>query len=202
MVRRREQPCILIRDLWAVHLYNTLMINRPDSNGVTPPRYTRRPLPPYRYLPFQGVKGLPHPRNDPAGHSYNADEEYLSAFAPDDWTRCKPYLYGIDLFNHGYFWEAHEAWETVWLAAGGRETSCGLFVQGLIQLAAAQLKRVIGSQGAAESLTAAACAKLAVVEGVFLGIEVATLVNTARCCLEEDDLQFPRITLQFPCPAS
>ena len=163
-----------------------------------PPRYTRRPFPPYRYIPFQGKATLPHPRNDPAGHSYSADEEFLSHFTPDDWAHCEPYLYGIDLFNHGYWWEAHEALEVVWLAAGARETPCGIFLQGLIQLAAAQLKRVIGSALGAQSLTAAGCEKLAVAEGIFLGIDVARLINEAHHCLREDVKEFPHIILHLP----
>ena len=41
---------------------------------------------------------------------------------------------GIALFNSGKFWEAHEAWEEIWMnhPEDGR-----FFVQGLIQLAAA-----------------------------------------------------------------
>lgn len=169
----------------------------PPFTDHVPPRYTQRPLPPYRYLPFQGRATLPHPRNDPGGHAYDADEDYLPHFTPDDWPDCEPYLYGIDLFNHGYFWEAHEAWETVWLAAGARETQCGRFVQGLIQLAAAQLKRVIGSSGGARSLTAAACEKLAMAEEFYLGIDVAPLIAATQRCLEEDCGEFPRIVLHF-----
>ena len=165
--------------------------------GHAPPRYTRRPFPPYRYLPFQEEGSLPHPRNDPAGHSYGADEDYLPHFTPDDWTDCELYLYGIDLFNFGYWWEAHEALETVWLAAGGTSTRCGIFVQGLIQLAAAQLKRFVGSMRGAQSLTEAGCEKLAVVEGVYLGIEVAALISDAQRCLKENRGQFPTIDLHF-----
>ncbi len=49
---------------------------------------------------------------------------------------------GIRLFNRARFWEAHEAWEAVWL----RHPEDGrFFVQGLIQLAAGyhQLRRKI-----------------------------------------------------------
>lgn len=162
-----------------------------------PPRYTRRPFPPYRYIPFQGKATLPHPRNDPAGHSYSADEEFLSLFTSDDWAHCEPYLYSIDLFNYGYWWEAHEALEVVWLAAGARETTCGIFVQGLIQLAAAQLKREIRSASGAQSLTAAACDKLEVAEGIYLGIDVARLMAEAQRCLLEDVNEFPHITLHL-----
>ena len=161
------------------------------------PRYTGRPFPPYRYLPYQSGATLPHPRNDPAGHSYHAEEEYLPGFTPEDWRSCELYLYGIDLFNHGYWWEAHEALEDVWLAAGQRETLCGRFVQGLIQLAAAQLKRFMVEPRGAESLTIAGVEKISEVEGVYLGIEVAGLVAEAERCLREDRGEFPRIELIF-----
>lgn len=174
------------------------MSDDPMFIDPAPPRYTQRPLPPYRYLPFRGSATLPHPRNDPAGHSYHEEEDYLPHFAPDDWPGCEPYLYGIDLFNHGYWWEAHEALETVWLAAGGRETPCGLFVQGLIQLAAAQLKRFIAEPRGAQSLTDAACEKLSLAKGIFLGVEVAPLIAEAQRCLREDRGEFPRIVLCLP----
>jgi hypothetical protein len=44
------------------------------------------------------------------------------------------YVTGIRLFNEGEFWEAHEAWEPLWLEA---EEGYPLFFQGLIQVAAA-----------------------------------------------------------------
>ena len=39
---------------------------------------------------------------------------------PEQWHLCRPYLYGIDLFNDGYYWEAHEVWEGLWHACGLR----------------------------------------------------------------------------------
>lgn len=161
------------------------------------PRYTGRPFPAYRYLPTRSGATLPHPRNDPAGHSYHAEEEYLPAFTPDDWRHCELYLYGIDLFNHGYWWEAHEALEGVWLAAGQRETLCGRFVQGLIQLAGAQLKRFMAEPRGAQSLTVAGIEKISEVEGVYLGIEVGALMAEVERCLREDRGEFPRIELFF-----
>ena len=49
------------------------------------------------------------------------------------------WLYALDLFNGGWYWEAHEAWEAVWNALG-RTTPEARFVQGLIHLAAAAVK--------------------------------------------------------------
>jgi len=169
----------------------------PISTKPALPRYTQRPFPPYRYLPFQRDTPLPHPRTNPDGHSYNQDEDYLPSFEPDDWSSCEPYLFGIDLFNHGYWWEAHEALETVWLAAGQKSTLCGKFVQGLIQLAGAQLKRFTGETRGAQSLTKSGIEKLHLTEGIYLGIEVKALVEQAKRCLHEDCGEFPIIELCF-----
>lgn len=44
------------------------------------------------------------------------------------------FLEGIHHFNERRFWEAHEAWETLWLVA---QTDLEQYLQGLIQIAAA-----------------------------------------------------------------
>lgn len=46
-----------------------------------------------------------------------------------------PYLAGIELFNNGRFWHAHEEWEAAWLAAD--DPQIRLFYKGIIQTAAA-----------------------------------------------------------------
>ncbi|MGE4542970.1 MAG: DUF309 domain-containing protein [Pedobacter sp.] len=161
------------------------------------PRYTQRPFPPIRYLPhLAGAPGA-HPRSTATGHPRLKAQDDLPHFRPDDWRNCEPYLYGIDLFNHGYWWEAHEVFEMVWLAAGQRSTVCGRFVQGLIQLAAAQLKRFIGEPQGAQSLTRAGIEKLSLVKGTYLGIEVAPLITEVQRCLHEDRGEFPRIELRL-----
>ena len=43
-------------------------------------------------------------------------------------------LEGVHHFNSREFWEAHESWETIWLAA---ESEIEQYLQGLIQVAAA-----------------------------------------------------------------
>ena len=43
------------------------------------------------------------------------------------------------LFNAGYYWEAHESWESLWHAHGRRGPTAEL-LQGLIKLAAAGVK--------------------------------------------------------------
>jgi DUF309 family protein family protein len=49
------------------------------------------------------------------------------------------FLWGLDLFNHGYYWEAHEAWEGPWQVADRDGTLRTLF-KGLILLSAAGVK--------------------------------------------------------------
>ena len=46
---------------------------------------------------------------------------------------------GWDLFSRGFYWEAHEAWEQLWLALG-RTSPRARIVQALILVAAAAVK--------------------------------------------------------------
>ena len=73
------------------------------------------------------------------GRTARPAEVGLAATNPADWQNCASYLQGIDLFNHGYYWEAHERWEAVWIAAG-RQGPLANFIKGLIKLAAALVK--------------------------------------------------------------
>src|SRR5207237_6990622 len=62
---------------------------------------------------------------------------------PEHWEASKPYLYGIDLFNSGYYWESHVEFESLWLACG-RRGAVADFLKGLIKLAAAGVKALGG----------------------------------------------------------
>ncbi|HXQ21581.1 MAG TPA: DUF309 domain-containing protein [Candidatus Acidoferrales bacterium] len=142
----------------------------PGARGVG--RYSRRALPPYRYVP--GVR--PHPNRDPAGHSYapTLRPNRHAPWSPEDWRRLDDWLYGIDLFNAFYFWEAHEAWEGLW-AAAERESAPWLLLQGLIQIAAALLKTHMGVIAGARMLSAEGLQKLgraAEVYPILLGLDL------------------------------
>ena len=100
------------------------------------PRYVPDlPFPPYSYV----TGHFPHPISDPAGHSYGCEHASPPAPNPDMWLESRDYLFGIDLFNHGYYWEAHEVWEGLWHACG-RNGAVADFMKGLIKLAAAGVK--------------------------------------------------------------
>lgn len=100
------------------------------------------PLPPYSYVSGK----WPHPIRDPSGHMYgrvhgpatlllNADDLHRST----DRQQSPEWLYALDLFNHGFYWESHEQWENAWNSFG-RTTRSAAFTKGLIHLAAACVK--------------------------------------------------------------
>jgi hypothetical protein len=93
------------------------------------------PFPPYSFVPGRS----PHPISDPAGHSFGTAGQPPAEFDPERWATNRTYLFAIDLFNHGYYWEAHEAWESLWHACG-RSGRVADFLKGLIKLAAAGVK--------------------------------------------------------------
>jgi hypothetical protein len=93
-------------------------------------------LPPYTYVPGGP---WPHPIRDPQGHLHGRTEAPAAPIVGDDWESSDAYLRGFDLFNAGYYWEAHEAWEALW-HAHGRTGAVAWIVQALIKLAAAGVK--------------------------------------------------------------
>jgi hypothetical protein len=152
-------------------------IRAPDRAA---PRYCpERPFPAYRYVP-----GLhPHPLRHPHGHSFSADPPRAAAPAPWDasaWRTLVDWLFGVDLFNAFFFWEAHESWERLWAVPPRRGTPARL-LQGLIQIAAALLKVHLGSLTAATTLSRAGLDKIAACAGharTLLGLDLrATLAQ-------------------------
>ncbi len=132
---------------------------RPIPAPEPPParRLPGRALPPYRYVP-----GLhPHPFRHAEGHLYtdgSAPEE--APWIPGTpWTEDTEWLWGLDLFDQRYWWEAHEAWEAIWHQVP-RGSPFGELLQGLVQVCAALLKAHLGSQAAAERLLGRASERL------------------------------------------
>lgn len=93
-------------------------------------------FPPYSYVP--GGR-WPHPTAAPGGHSRNRLTHPTPPIADDRWEHSYAYIRGFALFNAGYYWEAHEAWEGLW-HAHGRRGAVARLLQGLIKLAAAGVK--------------------------------------------------------------
>ncbi|MEO6809260.1 MAG: DUF309 domain-containing protein, partial [Isosphaeraceae bacterium] len=70
-------------------------------------------FPAYSYVP-RGP--WPHPTSSPQGHSAGRGHLRLEPIEDDDWAASEDYGLGVALFNAGYYWEAHEAWEGLWHA--------------------------------------------------------------------------------------
>ena len=140
------------------------------------------PLPPYSYVTGR----FPHPTHDPAGHSFGLVPVPCSVPDPNRWRDCQAYLYGVDLFNHGYYWEAHEVWERVWHACG-RGGPAGNFIKALIKLAAAGVKAREGrpegvrrhAQRAAELFRETLC-RLPSGQDCYFGLPLQQLVSLAN----------------------
>lgn len=93
-------------------------------------------LPAYTYIPGSST---PHPIRHPSGHSFGRKNRSVKPLSPDNWQENRSFLLAIDLFNHGYYWEAHEEWERLWRASGP-DTLIGKFLKGLVKLSAAGVK--------------------------------------------------------------
>lgn len=148
-----------------------------------PPRLTSIPLPVARFVPGAQTSG-PRP-----GHAAAHSPGW--AAAPSRWRESLDYLYGVDLFNDGFFWEAHESLETVWKQLGGgchggesgAETAevaaARGVVRGVIQVSAAAVKREIGNRVGVERLLERAAANFDVrgVDGPGSGLIMGLAVN-------------------------
>jgi hypothetical protein len=95
-------------------------------------------------------------------------------------------LYGLDLFNHGYYWEAHEAWEGLWHACGRRGRTAD-FLKGLIKLAAAGVKARAGQPRGVQDHAHRAAELFERTMGspgsedvVYMGLSLPELIRQAR----------------------
>jgi predicted metal-dependent hydrolase len=99
---------------------------------------------------------------------------------PLDWTRGE-LLEGLRCYHSGAFFECHEHWELVWLAAQEPEKT---FLQGLIQVAASFHHFQRGNCVGTISLLRAALRRLDKYPEVFAGIVVAPLRVAVRSWIE------------------
>ena len=90
---------------------------------------------------------------------------------PLDWTQGNLHE-GLRCFHSGAFFEAHEHWELVWLAAQEPEKT---FLQALIQVAASFHHFQRGNRAGTISLLRSARRRLDKYPEVFAGIGVAAL---------------------------
>ena len=130
------------------------------------------PLPGHAYVPGQNQR--------------HAEDflDHIKAAAPaqtlgSNSAENQAWLFGLRLLRHGYFWEAHEILETVWMRAAPNSRERHL-VQGVIHLANAILKIKMERPEAAERLFGLAeeCLLEAfngLAEPSLMGLELANL---------------------------
>ena len=116
-------------------------------------------------------------------------------------------LQGIEQYNEGYFFEAHETLEELWLPSPWPIRN---FLQGVIQLAAAFVHLMRHEYPGTIGLLRAALEKLETFPPHYLGIDAGRLVSEARRAYQEltalgaerledwDQDQIPRIHLVEP----
>lgn len=158
-------------------------------------RHSDLPLPARRHVPGSGS---------------TPDRGALEA-AKADLGLCL--AYGVDLFNHGLFWEAHEVWEAVWLASppnSGRRQGLRALIQmanGCLKLAMGKpraLARLAGEvQGLAgdADLTAEGI-DMAALADAFAGFAAAVLQRGRAIDRPEAQTGFPLITVSAHQPMS
>ena len=140
----------------------------------------RNDRPPYSYVPGGP---WPHPIREPGGHSFGHRSAAVLPVDADTWRESAAYLRGIDLFNEGYYWEAHEAWEPLWHALGRRGPRADA-IKALIKLAAAGVKV---REGQPRGVATHAGRVAALFEGVarevgprLFGLDLLAMAETAR----------------------
>ena len=150
----------------------------------------------YTLIEFPSFKYIPKLTSNPDDDHIPIYKEPIIAFSSHTWKESETYLYAIDLFNFGYFWEVHEVLEKIWLKLGKKSPE-GIFIQGIIQLSVALLKKTQSNPVGVKRLLQKAVPKILSQNGVYLGIEVEELINEFKRFIEEVTPAPPLILLKF-----
>lgn len=126
-------------------------------------------LPSHAYVPGKT------PRHDPEVFA-DLGETVHVGMTPSELAASGAWLAGRKFMANGFFWEAHEAFEPVWMAANPNSIE-RFFVQALIQLSNAALKAKMGRQNAAFRLCRIADSHLSACgeQTEVMGVKVAAV---------------------------
>jgi len=162
-------------------------VERPDAGAPdAPPLWLPdEPFPPYRFVPGHN----PHPFAQKGGYAYGERPPNPPARARNGWRENTAYLRGIDFFNRGWWWEAHEAWEGYWHSVEGEDAAQHDLMKALIQLAACALNRERGLDNGAARLLVSACEGLDRARSesggdTLCGLDLVSLADEARARLD------------------
>jgi len=98
-------------------------------------------LPAHAYIPGQNER-------HPEGAFDHIRQTAVSGQTAAELARSQAFLSGLQFIESGYYWEAHEVLESVWMVLP-EDTIERSFIQGLIQLANGHLKLHMGRPKAA-----------------------------------------------------
>jgi hypothetical protein len=151
---------------------------------------SEEPLPPYTYTPG----ATPHPISDPDGHSHGRTAT-PAAIDSERLLESPAFRRGVELFRSGYYWEAHEEWESIWHAAG-RRGAVADFLKGLIKLAAAGVK---AREGNADGVRRHARRAVELLSSVMnMGSSDPMLDHKALAAITDDASTLAESTTIFP----
>lgn len=156
-------------------------VERPveGSEGAPPLFLSDVPFPPYRFVPGHA----PHPYMQEGGYAYGESHAPPPHVPTDRWRENHSYLRGLDFFNRGWWWEAHEEWEAAWKVCRDVDPAQHDLLKCLIQFAAAALNLERGHDSAAKRLVDTACNRLGnLIEQAprLAGLELAVVRDDAR----------------------
>ncbi len=130
--------------------------------------------PPHAYIPGQTPR---HPED-----LFDSIKATAGGISVADIPGCLAWRSGLQFLEDGFFWEAHEVLEAVWMSCPPNSPE-KLMVQAVIQFANARLKAVMGRAAAAERLRRISerLAKEAVLRagGPVLSVDVSIMHNNA-----------------------
>ncbi len=89
---------------------------------------------------------------------------------------------GIDYFNNGYYFEAHDTFEELWM---NERDEAIKFYQGLVQLATGCYHLVMKNLRGAESQLSKSAQKLSLYEPTYRNIDIIELVKQVQDCIQK-----------------
>ncbi len=105
------------------------------------------------------------------------------------------YLQGIEYFNQGAYFEAHEIWEEIWMESSGIQK---IFYQALIQLSVALYHLEAQNLKGALSLYPKTMEKLSQLPDLFTGLNIRELEKTINNFFKSYITFKPCDTYQIP----
>ena len=132
-------------------------------------------FPSYIFIPGEN----PHPKKA-GGHMEGEADPVSSVIDLNHPEQSKALRFALDLFNHGYYWESHVWFESLW-NAHGRVGCVADFLKGLIKLGAAGVKISIGEKENAKDHFIRAKELFSIVQSSegdkFLGFHLKELIS-------------------------